>query len=656
MELDGRYRLDRLTGTGETAEIWHGADRLLHRPVAIRIPRHTGPDVTDQFLAGGRTAARLVHANIAAVWDVGLADLPERGETPYVIMELADGPSLDVRLEPGHPAGPVTWRASARIGAQVAAALAHAHGQWVTHGGLTPAKILLSDVGAKVIGFTGDTDYDPEAAAADVRALGAVLAACVGGRVGDGVPATLFELVERCLSADAAARPSSDEVALVLAELSGTSVDLPAWLSEAAESRRTAVLAAIRPEASRDAHPSLASRLFRPGRLARFGPAGRATNRRAAASGSSPDRVGAHRADGPVDVEFVNLDRAAFADHATDAGGRRLGYVDIDHAAFTRHSAAGREHCDSSPTVYSDYAALTAPDDRFDGFLDQNPTVFAAHVPDGVPNLRTGHFADVDADPGAARQGRPAGDADSDRAVRSLRRPRAGRLAAAGAAPGTGPAAPGSGWSARLRAVGDHELVRNVRSFVRGEGSSQPRRWAFRTGAVTAGLALVMAGAVGAVGSSVNGSMSWFGRAPQVAAVPPAIDAAPTAQDVAPAPSTAPTTEGPKPTATATTAKNRPVTSTTHPTRTTTTAPPVIPPTEGSTRPTTSPTSTPTTSPTPTKSPTTSPAPTEGSPEPTGTGTPPPAGVETDPATTAPATAGPPPGFTDVSGSTDLSD
>ncbi|GAA3299371.1 hypothetical protein GCM10020218_088870 [Dactylosporangium vinaceum] len=232
--------------------------------------------------------------------------------------------------------------------------------------------------------------------------------------------------------------------------------------------------------------------------------------------------------------------------------------MDIDHAAFTRHSAAGRVHSDSSPTVYSDYPALTAPDDRFDGFLDQNPTVFAAHVPDGVPNLRAGHFADVDADPGAARPGRPAGDADSDRAVRSLRRPRARRLAAAGAAPGTGPAASGSGWSARLRAVGDHEFVRNVRSFVRGEGSSQPRRWAFRTGAVTAGLALVMAGAVGAVGSSVNGSMSWFGRAPQVAAVPPAIDAAPTAQDVAPAPSTAPTTEGPKPTATATTAKKPP--------------------------------------------------------------------------------------------------
>ncbi|MFI5914085.1 hypothetical protein [Dactylosporangium sp. NPDC051541] len=799
MELDGRYRLDRLAGTGGTAEIWHGADRLLHRPVAIRIPRRSGPDVTDQFLTDGRTAARLVHANIAAVWDVGLAELPDRGETPYVIMELADGPSLDVRLEPGHPAGPVAWRASARIGAQVAAALAHAHGQWVTHGGLTPAKILLSDIGAKVIGFTGDTEYDPAAAAADVRALGTVLATGVGGRAGDGAPATLFELVERCLSADAAARPSSDEVALVLAELSGTSVDLPAWLSEAAESRRTAVLAAIRPDIPRDGHPSLASRLFRPGRFPRFGQAagrasGRNGSRHAAADGAAR----------PADVEFVNLDRAAFADHATDAGGRvaRLGYVDLDPATFGRHAAESRAsaadsrasaadsrasaadsrasgvgssasgasgvdgrvsgldgrvfgagdhaagsgrrvHSDSSPTVHSTYADLVGADDEF---RDQNPTVFAAYVPDTEsqprPSVRSAHFTEPDSVP-TVRAGHVA-DTDSDRSVRSLRSSRSsrswlssrsarasgsgagvagsgrfaslwparfasgaaasgaggsggGRLVASGAAAsgagGSGASVSGggrlvasgasgsgasastsasgggrfAGWGsgggrfagvggfARAGAVSGNEFVRNVRAFVRGDGTSQSRRWAFRTGAVTAGLAVVLAGAVGAVGSSVNGSKPWFGRVPQVAAVPPAIDTAPTPQDAAPLPSTAPTTAGPVPTATvAATAKNRPVTSTTHPTHTTTTAPPVIPPTESSPKPSTSPTPTATKSPTPTTSPTTSPTATL-SPDPTDTDPSPPADVATDPGT-QPATSGPPPGFTDVSGSTAISD
>ncbi|WP_432993524.1 protein kinase [Dactylosporangium sp. CA-233914] len=251
MEIEGRYRLDRLAGAGGTAEIWHGADRLLHRPVAVRLPREGGPVDAERFLAGGRIAARLVHGNIAAVYDVGVADLPGRGPTPYVVMELADGPSLADRLEAGLHGGPMPWRDAARTGAQVAAALAHAHGQWVAHGALTPAKILLTDVGAKIVGFRGDADYDPSAAAADVHALGAVLAACLGGHAGAGRPAALLELVERCLSADPQARPSSDEAALVLAEVSGTAVDLPAWLNEAAESRRTAVLTAIRPETPR---------------------------------------------------------------------------------------------------------------------------------------------------------------------------------------------------------------------------------------------------------------------------------------------------------------------------------------------------------------------------------------------------------------------
>ncbi|MEV8516060.1 protein kinase [Dactylosporangium sp. NPDC051484] len=227
MELDGRYRLDRLVGNGATAEIWRGYDALLRRPVAIRLLRPDRPGRAQEFLAAGRTAARLTHPNVAAVYDVGVAVLPLRGATPFVVMELADGPSLAARLA----AGPLAWPEAARIGAEVAAALAEAHGRWVSHGTLVPAKVVLTDVGAKVIGFAADMLADPDGASADVRALGALLAACFDDRPGHRPPAELTALASRCLSPEPALRPSSDEAALTLARIAGATVDLPAFLT-----------------------------------------------------------------------------------------------------------------------------------------------------------------------------------------------------------------------------------------------------------------------------------------------------------------------------------------------------------------------------------------------------------------------------------------
>ncbi|MFG2041826.1 hypothetical protein [Dactylosporangium sp. NPDC048998] len=233
MELEGRYRLDRLAGNGATAEIWRGYDALLRRPVAVRLLRPDRPGRAEEFLAAGRTAARLTHSNVAAVYDVGVAELPLRGETPFVVMELADGPSLAERLA----AGPLAWPEAARIGAEVAAALAEAHGRWVSHGTLIPAKVVLADVGAKVIGFAGDMLDDPDGASADVQALGALLAACFDDRPGHRPPDALVAFASRCLSPEPSLRPSSDEAALTLAGIAGASVELPAFLTAGAETR-----------------------------------------------------------------------------------------------------------------------------------------------------------------------------------------------------------------------------------------------------------------------------------------------------------------------------------------------------------------------------------------------------------------------------------
>ncbi|WP_433061526.1 serine/threonine-protein kinase [Dactylosporangium sp. CS-033363] len=812
MELEGRYRLDRLAGTGGTAEIWHGADRLLHRPVAVRIP-HTGDP--ERFLADGRTAARLVHANIAAVYDVGIAELPERGRTPYVVMELADGPSLDARLA----AAPMSWREAARLGAQVAAALAHAHGQWVLHGNLSTAKILIGELGAKVVGFSERTEYDPAAAAADIHALGGVLSRCVAG----SPPAELFDLVDRCLAPDAAARPSSDEVALILAELSGTTVDLPAWLSEAAESRRTAVLATIRPaEFDHDSRPSLASRLgrsilfggtaiagrfARPGRHAQTDGAGTWSDRpprRVARSvpdatfeSDRPSRAaretwldqrmsdaeGAYRAGltdasprppVPADAAGFGIEDSSRAGvigalssdagagvvgaSSSDAGAGVVGALSSDAAlragggAFAAGDARGGAFEDSSragvlgggledssragvlgggfddssragvlggafaserldhvsdfgptrPMTAGEFrSAMSASD--FDPTSPMSPADLAgmrtepaatnadpAHA--APPSPTAGRFARLsrytnrgpNTDRGPLSDRGPLADradADSDLAAAGPASAAGGRFARFGrlgnrgpvadhAAPDPEPTADASGPSrnrgarpAAGRFAGARDgtaLIASARALGRRAWEQserfRTRRWAFRTGAVSVGVAVVLAGAVGALGSSQSGVVPWFGHSPEVAAVPPPIDAPPTGQDVAqPGTSTAPTADAPRPTATATTTRNRPVTSTTRPANGgggPGNPPPTTRPAESaSATPTKSPTPTPTA--TPTATPTTNPTPT-----PTATVDPTestPASVGSQPATeTNPqpetSAASPPVGFEIISG------
>ncbi|MET7400895.1 hypothetical protein ABZS66_46190 [Dactylosporangium sp. NPDC005572] len=202
MLLEGRYRLMRTLGVGGTAEVWSAHDEVLRRRVAVRLLRADRQAAAERFLEAGRLGARLAHPGIAAVYDVGVADLPGRGATPYIVMEFADGD------RPGGP-NPSGWRAAAHVAAQLADALAHAHGQWVAHGTLRAAKVVLTSVGVKLIGFGVDVATDFDAPAGDVRALGLFLAPSAG----PGAPPQLAELVARCLHEDPARRPGAGEVA-----------------------------------------------------------------------------------------------------------------------------------------------------------------------------------------------------------------------------------------------------------------------------------------------------------------------------------------------------------------------------------------------------------------------------------------------------------
>src|SRR4051794_30327676 len=139
--MAGRYRLDSLIGEGGFGRVYRGFDTWLERPVAVKVPRVdrpvTIPEV-DLCRLEARKVARLRHPNIVAVHDVG-----QDGGTCFIVSEWIDGVDLATRIRRDRPSHPE----SARIAAEVAEALGHAHRAGYVHRDIKPANILLDRQG-----------------------------------------------------------------------------------------------------------------------------------------------------------------------------------------------------------------------------------------------------------------------------------------------------------------------------------------------------------------------------------------------------------------------------------------------------------------------------------------------------------------------------
>lgn len=147
--LGGRYRLLREVGTGGMGQVFLAEDAYLHRQVAVKVLRGDlarNPDFVERFRREATAAAKLSHPNVVAIYDVG-----EEDGASYLVMEYVEGETLQAHLSRNGPIGP---ERAAYIGAQVAAALEHAHARGVIHRDIKPANILLTRDGtAKVTDF-----------------------------------------------------------------------------------------------------------------------------------------------------------------------------------------------------------------------------------------------------------------------------------------------------------------------------------------------------------------------------------------------------------------------------------------------------------------------------------------------------------------------
>jgi len=142
----GRYRIERLLGSGSMGNVYLGRDADLDRLVAIKTLRDLALDaeMRDVFLSRfqneARAAARLHHPNIVQIFDVG--DDPRLG--PYLVFEYVHGHTLKQELRKG---GPLSRDKLLELAQHVADALATAHVAGVIHRDLKPENLLITDNG-----------------------------------------------------------------------------------------------------------------------------------------------------------------------------------------------------------------------------------------------------------------------------------------------------------------------------------------------------------------------------------------------------------------------------------------------------------------------------------------------------------------------------
>src|SRR5215218_8367955 len=156
------YTLETLLGRGGSGEVWQAVPRRGGEPVAVKVLVAGDPDRQAREAA---LLGQLDHPHLVRLIEV--VHQPRRGGVARValVLELLPGGSLAAllarrgRLRPGEVVTAI---------APIAAALAHAHGNGVVHGDLSPGNIVFTAEGRPVLTDLGVARVLGEAAAAEV--------------------------------------------------------------------------------------------------------------------------------------------------------------------------------------------------------------------------------------------------------------------------------------------------------------------------------------------------------------------------------------------------------------------------------------------------------------------------------------------------------
>ena len=140
--LAGRYRIREMLGVGQTAEVYVAEDLSLHRLVVVKVllaDLAAHEEIRRAFRDHIIRAATLSHPHLARVFDGG-----QESGSIFMISEYLSGGSLEDVLGAGRR---FSVDDGARLGRDVASALAYVHEQGFVLGSLSPSKMLFDGEG-----------------------------------------------------------------------------------------------------------------------------------------------------------------------------------------------------------------------------------------------------------------------------------------------------------------------------------------------------------------------------------------------------------------------------------------------------------------------------------------------------------------------------
>jgi serine/threonine protein kinase len=139
-ELDGKYRIEAVLGSGGAGTVYRGVNLALGTGVAIKVIHPAlsqSPELRQRFEREARALAALSHPGIVSIVDSGVT-----AENAYLVMDLLEGETLSSRLD----GGPLSLRVAASLLRELLLALAYVHAQGLVHRDVKPANVFLESM------------------------------------------------------------------------------------------------------------------------------------------------------------------------------------------------------------------------------------------------------------------------------------------------------------------------------------------------------------------------------------------------------------------------------------------------------------------------------------------------------------------------------
>ncbi|MEX1363131.1 MAG: serine/threonine-protein kinase [Nannocystaceae bacterium] len=171
----GRFRVGAELGRGGMSEVYRAFDAERGQEVALKViaARYVGrPERERRFLNEASFARRVAgEAHVVTVWDDGV--LSDRGDRPFMTMEVIEGPTLAMELATRRR---IAVPQAMEWACQIAAGLRALHESGIAHRDLTPCNLLIERCSELVkifdFGLAAELDSPGGATASRLTLLG----------------------------------------------------------------------------------------------------------------------------------------------------------------------------------------------------------------------------------------------------------------------------------------------------------------------------------------------------------------------------------------------------------------------------------------------------------------------------------------------------